>query len=94
MHAGVAGPGGPQVSQGGPMMAGMMPGGGPGGMSGGPSAHAQAHLNPSHQGQMFAQNPQMQMSKSRFISLAFRSFLVALRRSKLQAVVYPLGSGG
>lgn len=65
MHAGVAGPGGPQVSQAGPMMAGMMPGGGPGGVSGGPSAHAQAHLNPGHQGQMFTQNPQMQhMSKS------------------------------
>ena len=68
MHAGVAGPGGPQVSQAGPMMAGMMPGGGPSGMSGGPSAHAQAHLNPGHQGQMFAGNPQMQMSKS--ISMA------------------------
>ena len=68
MHAGVAGPGGPQVSQAGPMMAGIMPGGGPSGMSGTPSAHAQAHLNPGHQGQMFAQNPQMQMSKSIFLA--------------------------
>ena len=64
MHAGVAGPGGPQVSQAGPMMAGIMPNNGPAGMSGGPSAHAQAHLNPGQQ-QMFAQNPQMQMSKLR-----------------------------
>ena len=61
MHAGVAGPSGPQVSQAGPMM-GMMPGGGPAGVSGGPSAHAQAHLNPGHQGQMFAQNPKMHIS--------------------------------
>lgn len=63
MHAGVTGPGGPQVSQAGPMMTGMMQAGGPPGVSGGggPSAHALSHLNPGHQGG-YAQ--QQQASKS------------------------------
>ena len=77
MHAGITGPGGPQVSQAGPMMAGMMPGGGPAGAAGGPSAHAQAHLNPGQQAQMFAQNPQMHMSKSDPVSRYFRSLSLA-----------------
>ena len=61
MHTGVTGPGVPQVSQAGPMMAGMMQGGTPAGVSGGgqPSAHALSHLNPGHQNQMFAQNQQL-----------------------------------
>lgn len=65
MHAGVAGPGVPQVSQAGPMMAGMMQGGPPPGVSGGgqPSAHALSHLNPGHQNQMFAQQQQLQACK-------------------------------
>ena len=73
MHAGVVGPGGPQVTQAGPMMAGMMPGGGPPGVSGVPSAHAQAHLTPGHQGPMYQQQQQMQhLSKSiRNFSISF-----------------------
>lgn len=60
MHPGVAGQGGPQVSQAGAMMPGMIQGGGPPGVSGGgPSAHAMSHLNPN-QGPMFA-HPQQQM---------------------------------
>lgn len=44
-HMGVSGPGVPQVSQPGAMMAGMSPGiNGPGG----PNAHALQHLNPNH----------------------------------------------
>ena len=66
------------MSQAGPMMAGMMPGGGPAGAAGAPSAHAQAHLNPGQQAQMFAQNPQMHMSKSNPVSRPFRSFPPAL----------------
>ena len=62
IHTGVTGPGVPQVSQAGPMMAGMMQGGAPAGVSGGgqPSAHALSHLNPGHQNQMFAQQHQLQ----------------------------------
>ena len=91
MHAGVAGPGGPQVSQGGPMMAGMMPGGGPAGMPGAPSAHAQAHLNPGHQAQMFAQNPQMQMSKSlaKFYDVYMVLRVPILNRSFVKLLVFP-----
>ena len=72
MHAGVSGPGGPQVTQTGPMMAGMMQGGGPSGVSGGggPSAHALQHLNPSHQNQMFAQQQHIQQA-SKFSSFCF-----------------------
>lgn len=67
MHPGMAGPGGPQVSQAGPMMGGMMPGGGaPGVSGGGPNAHALSHLTP-HQGQMnpqFAAQQQQQMQQA------------------------------
>jgi hypothetical protein len=47
MHPGVSAAAGPQVSQPGPMMAGMPPGvtTGPGGPV--PSAHALSHLNPA-----------------------------------------------
>ena len=62
IHPGVAVPGGPQVSQPGPMMAAMMPGGGPPVASGpGPSAHALSHLNP-HSGPMLTPQAQMQAS--------------------------------
>ena len=61
MHAGVTGPGMPQVSQAGPMMAGMSQGGGPGASGANvPSAHALSHLNPGHPQQMFAQQQQQQ----------------------------------
>ena len=60
IHPGITGPGGPQVSQAGPMMGGMMQGGGPPNVSGvGPSQHALSHLNP-HQGQLYAQQHQQQ----------------------------------
>ena len=64
MHTGIAGgPGTPQVTQAGSMMAGMPPGGVPGGPSGTtPSAHALSHLNPAHPQQMFAQQQQMQQA--------------------------------
>ncbi|KAJ5226032.1 Transcriptional activator ptaB [Penicillium chermesinum] len=67
MHPGVSAPGGPQVSQAGPMMGGMPPGAagsvGPGGPM--PSSHALSHLNPA-QAHVFQQggfpqnwNPQL-----------------------------------
>lgn len=63
IHPGVTGPGGPQVSQAGPMMASMMPGGGPPVASGpGPSPLTLSHLNP-HGGPMISQQGQMQASK-------------------------------
>lgn len=56
MHPGVSAPGGPQISQAGPMMGGMPPGAGgnvgPGGPM--PSSHALSHLNPA-QAQVFQQ---------------------------------------
>lgn len=64
MHPGLSGPGGPQVSQAGPMMANIPLGaggpgpGGPG--AGGPSAHALSHLNPGQAQQIFAQQQQQQ----------------------------------
>jgi hypothetical protein len=58
MHPGVSAPGGPQVSQTGPMMGGMQPGGTAG--PGVPNAHALSHLNPAQahmlQGPQFQQN--------------------------------------
>lgn len=55
MHPGVSGPGGPQVSQAGPMMGGMPPGAGTSGPGGPmPNAHALSHLNPA-QAHMFQQ---------------------------------------
>ena len=64
MHPGIAGPGGPQVSQAGPMMGGMMQGGGPPNISGvGPSQHALSHLNP-HQNHLLAQQQQQQMQQA------------------------------
>ncbi len=70
MHPGLAGPGGPQVSQGGPMMGILQGGGPPGGVSGPtPSAHALQHLNPqSHHQQMFAGQQMPQASKSYTLS--------------------------
>lgn len=62
MHGGVTGPGVPQVSQAGPMMARMMPGDAPPGVSGG-SGLALSHLNPGHQNQMFTQQQQLQACK-------------------------------
>lgn len=60
MHM-VSGPGGPQVSQGAPIMAGMPPG------SGVPSAHALSHLslnaNPQ---QIYLQQHQQQMGGCKF----------------------------
>lgn len=64
MHPGLSGPGGPQVSQAGRMMANIPLGaggpgpGGPG--AGGPSAHALSHLNPGQAQQIFAQQQQQQ----------------------------------
>lgn len=74
MHAGVTGPGGPQVTQAGPMMGGMMQGGGPPGVSGGgiPSAHAMSHLTPGHQGQVFAAQQQHMHQASKYL-LSLRS---------------------
>lgn len=65
MHAG---PGTAQVTQAGPMMAGMIQTGAPTGVPGaGPSAMALQHLNPAtHQGQVLAQQQQFQASKSQF----------------------------
>lgn len=65
MHAGIAGPGGAQVTQAGPMMAGMIPSGGPAGVPGaGPSAMALQHLNPGgHQGQVIAAQQQQQQQQ-------------------------------
>ena len=55
MHPGVSGPGGPQVSQAGPMMGGMPPGAGTAGPGGPmPNAHALSHLTPT-QAHMFQQ---------------------------------------
>ena len=62
MHAGMAGPGATQVTQAGPMMAGMIQSGGPAGISGaGPSAMALQHLNPGHQGQIMTAQHQQQL---------------------------------
>lgn len=55
VHPGVSGPGGPQMTQAGPMMGGMPPGAattGPGGPV--PNAHALSHLGPT-QAQIFQQ---------------------------------------
>ena len=63
IHPGTAVPGGPQVSQPGPLMGGIMPGGVPPVASGpGPNAHALSHLNP-HGGPLLAQQGQMQPSR-------------------------------
>lgn len=62
IHPGVSAAAGPQVSQPGPMMAGMPPGAGTTGPGGPvPNAHALSHLNPAQaqhlfQQQQFAQN--------------------------------------
>ncbi|KAJ5290852.1 hypothetical protein N7478_000103 [Penicillium angulare] len=60
MHPGVSAPGGPQVSQAGPMMGGMPPGGNAGHAGPMPNAHALSHLNPGQahvfQQQGFPQN--------------------------------------
>jgi hypothetical protein len=56
MHPGVSTPGGPQVSQAGPMVGGMPPGvgtTGPGAPV--PSAHALSHLGPAQSHQLFQQ---------------------------------------
>lgn len=56
MHPGVSAPGGPQVSQAGPMMGGMPPGAGTSGPGGPmPNAHALSHLNPAQAQHMFQQ---------------------------------------
>ena len=61
MHAGIAGPGATQVTQAGPIMAGMIQTGVPAGVPGpGPSAMALQHLNPAHHGQVLAQQQQQQ----------------------------------
>ena len=64
LHPGITGPGGPQVSQAGPMMGGMMQGGGPPNVSGvGPSQHALSHLQNPHQNQLYAQQQQQQQQQ-------------------------------
>ena len=84
IHPGMAVPGGPPVSQAGPMMAGMMPPG-----SGGPNAQAMAHLNPVVQNQFMAPQQQQQMSKSfsfsylRNISQAFDPMPSSLIKTQL-----------
>ena len=62
MHGAMAvGPAVPQVTQAGPMMAGMPPGVGvPGSSVGGPSAIALSHLNPQHPQQILQQQQQQQ----------------------------------
>ena len=62
MHGAMAvGPAVPQVTQAGPMMAGMPPGvGAPGSSVGGPSAIALSHLNPQHPQQILQQQQQQQ----------------------------------
>ncbi|RAK85870.1 hypothetical protein BO79DRAFT_41398 [Aspergillus costaricaensis CBS 115574] len=67
MHPGVSAPGGPQVSQGGPVMGGMPPGAGTTGPGSAAQAHALSHLGPAqahmfqqpHFAQQFANNPQL-----------------------------------
>ncbi|KAE8319287.1 LIM-domain binding protein-domain-containing protein [Aspergillus transmontanensis] len=67
VHPGVSAPGGPQVTQGGPMMGGMPPGAGTTAPGGPVQAHALSHLNPAqahlfqqpHFAQQFANNPQL-----------------------------------
>lgn len=79
MHPGLAGPGGPQVSQGGSMM-GMMHGGGPSGGGSGPTpnAHALSHLNPQpHHGQMFG-GQQMPNSSESQHTFYYRSLLSSI----------------
>lgn len=64
MHPGVSAPGGPQVSQAGPMMGGMPPGAGTAGPGGPmPNAHALSHLNPT-QAHMFQQQAFQQNCES------------------------------
>ncbi|KKK26003.1 hypothetical protein AOCH_000459, partial [Aspergillus ochraceoroseus] len=58
MHPGVSAPGGPQVTQGGPMMGGMPPGAGTTGPGGPVQAHALSHLGP--QAHLFQQGPYAQ----------------------------------
>lgn len=69
IHPGVSAAAGPQVSQPGPMMAGMPPGAGTTGPGGPvPNAHALSHLNPAQaqhlfqQQQQFAQNCEFPLS--------------------------------
>lgn len=54
VHPGVSAPGGPQVSQGGPVMGGMPPGAGTTGPGSAVQAHALSHLGPA-QAHMFQQ---------------------------------------
>lgn len=78
MHPMVSAPGGPQVTQGGSVMAGM-PAGAVGPAAGGPvvqgpSAHALSHLNPGQAQQLYQQHQQQAMaqaSKSSRVSVAF-----------------------
>lgn len=71
MHPGVSAPGGPQVSQSGPMAAGMQIGTtGPGGPI--PSAHALSHLGPTNS-HMF---PHPHLAQN--CELGFRRLLVAV----------------
>ena len=74
MHPGAAGPGGMQVTQGGPMGGGMMPGVPPGVSGGGPNAHALSHLNP-HGAAMMAQQQQMQQACKFLLYLTAQSNL-------------------
>lgn len=72
MHPMVSAPGGPQATQGGPVMAAMpagtvVPAGGP---VGPPSAHALSHLNPG-QAQLFQHQQMAQARKSSRVSIAF-----------------------
>lgn len=65
MHPGIAGPGATQVTQAGPLMAGMIQTGGPAGVPGaGPSVMALQHLNPGHSGQVLAAQQQHQMQQA------------------------------
>lgn len=95
MHSGVTGPGGPQVTQAGPMMPGMMQGGGPPGVSGGgvPSAHALSHLTAAHQGQVFTQQHMHQASKQPlFYTLENHSLGSTLNR--LEPMLARVGAAG
>ena len=81
MHPSLSGPGGPQASQAGPMMANIPLGtggpgpGGPG--AGGPSAHALSHLNPGQVQQMYGQQQMAQAREWNFLFILLQFVLAA-----------------
>lgn len=82
VHPGVSAPGGPQVTQGGPMMGGMPPGAGTTAPGGPVQAHALSHLNPA-QAHLFQQPHFAQQCK--FFPLFF---LLSLKRPIVPNMAY------